>query len=83
MFFSYPHFADGEAEVQRLSNLLRSQQVAEPDFDLKAIWFLGAFNFQLHPASVICPRHVSLCFMSLRLILFNSYIRLYAMLFSC
>ena len=45
------HFADGEAEVQRLSNLLRSQQVVEPGFELKAIWFLSAFNFQLHPAS--------------------------------
>ena len=23
MYFSYPHFADGEAEVQKLSNLFK------------------------------------------------------------
>ena len=51
MFFPYSHFADGEPEVQRLSNLLRSQQVVEPGFEFKAIWFLSVFNFQLHPAS--------------------------------
>ena len=83
MFFSYPHFAEREAEVQRLSNLLRSQQVVEPGFELKAIWLLSALKLQLHPASVICPRHVFPCFTSLHLILFNSYLRFYALLFSC